>query len=180
MEQAAPHPHPVELVGAWRRAALVATGIAGLELLALVAIGVALLAGPVAHSLRTHAAETAAATRTSVPSPRVEHRLAAKRHVVAAPRLTRAHTFVLVLNGNGRQGAAAVAASQLRGHGYRIAATGNAQRMNYATSIVMFRRGYEPEARRLARDEGIRVVAPLDGLRPRELRGAHLALVVGS
>jgi hypothetical protein len=179
MEQAAPN--PVELAGPWRRAALVATVVAGLELLALVAIGVAMLSGPIAHRLRSHAAATAAATAAAKKAkPPVVHHFAPKRHVLAKPDLKRVQTRVLVLNGNGRQGAASLAASRLQSRGYRISATGNAQRMNYATSIVMFRSGFEPEARRLARDVGIRVVAPLDGLRPRELRGAHLAVVVGN
>jgi hypothetical protein len=43
----------------------------------------------------------------------------------------------------------------------------------------MYRPGFEGEARRLARDLGIKRVAPLDGLRASELQGAHLALIVG-
>ena len=39
--------------------------------------------------------------------------------------------------------------------------------------------GRRPEALRLARDLGIRLVSPLDGLRPRDLLGAQLAVVVG-
>jgi hypothetical protein len=94
--------------------------------------------------------------------------------------LARGRTRILVLNGNGRQGAAAAEASALQARGYRISATGNAGRSDYATSIVMYAPGYEREARRLARDESIRVVAPLDGIRPGALKGAQLALVVGS
>jgi hypothetical protein len=36
------------------------------------------------------------------------------------------------------------------------------------------------EAERLARDLRVRLVAPLDGLRRRDLHGAHLVLVLGS
>jgi hypothetical protein len=43
----------------------------------------------------------------------------------------------------------------------------------------MFRPGFEREARRLAKDLGVRRVVPLDGMRPAELQGAHVALVVG-
>jgi hypothetical protein len=43
----------------------------------------------------------------------------------------------------------------------------------------MYRPGYEPEARRLAKDVGIRVVGPLDGMKPRQLLGAHVALILG-
>jgi hypothetical protein len=43
----------------------------------------------------------------------------------------------------------------------------------------MYRKGYAPEAQRLARDLKLKIVAPLDGLRPAELLGAHVAVVVG-
>ena len=44
--------------------------------------------------------------------------------VAAAPKLTRAQTSVIVLNGNGRQGAAAAGAARLHALGYAIAGTG--------------------------------------------------------
>ncbi len=43
----------------------------------------------------------------------------------------------------------------------------------------MFQPGLRAEALRLARDLHVRVVSPLDGLRPRDLHGAKLALVLG-
>jgi hypothetical protein len=43
----------------------------------------------------------------------------------------------------------------------------------------MHRPGFAREARRLARDFRITTVTPLDGLRPRDLQGAHLTLIVG-
>jgi hypothetical protein len=43
----------------------------------------------------------------------------------------------------------------------------------------MYRAGHEAEAKRLARDLKVKVVGPLDGMRPAELLGAHVALVVG-
>ena len=43
----------------------------------------------------------------------------------------------------------------------------------------MYRKGYAPEAQRLAKDLRLRIVGPLDGLRPAELMGAHVAVVVG-
>jgi hypothetical protein len=42
----------------------------------------------------------------------------------------------------------------------------------------MYRPGFAREAKRLGRDVGVRV-APLDGMRIRDLQGAHVALVVG-
>jgi hypothetical protein len=43
----------------------------------------------------------------------------------------------------------------------------------------MYRKGYEGEAIRLAHDLHIRRVTPLDGLKLRDLQGAHLALIIG-
>jgi hypothetical protein len=43
----------------------------------------------------------------------------------------------------------------------------------------MYRIGRRPEALRLARDLRIGLVSPLDGLRPRDLLGAQVAVVVG-
>jgi len=86
---------------------------------------------------------------------------------------------VLVLNGNGRPGAAAAQAEQARSRGYAIAGVGNAARSDYARSLVMYRPGFRGEAGRLARDLGLELVVPLDGLRPRDLRGAHAVVIVG-
>ena len=86
----------------------------------------------------------------------------------------------MVLNGNGHNGAAAVAASRVRHHGYQVGPVGNAGRMTYAHSLVMYRPGYEGEGRRLARDLGIRMVGPLDGMRPAQLHGAQAVVVIGS
>jgi hypothetical protein len=43
----------------------------------------------------------------------------------------------------------------------------------------MFRKGYRPEALRLGKDLGTKIVGPLDGLRGSDMMGAHVALVVG-
>ena len=53
--------------------------------------------------------------------------------------LTRAHTTLLVLNGNGQAGAAGAEARVLRVHGYKVAAVGNAKRSDYARSMVLYR-----------------------------------------
>ena len=95
------------------------------------------------------------------------------------PMLARPETSVLVLNGNGISGAASETAAQVRSRKYMIAGTGNSARTDYPRSIVMFRPGFEREARRLAKDFGIRRIVPLDGMRPAELQGAHVAFVVG-
>jgi LytR cell envelope-related transcriptional attenuator len=162
-----------ELAGPWRRAALVAVGVAALELIALIVV-VAALAG---RSLIHH-------THAAAPAARTPHVAAPARPVVRAPAhhappLARARTHVLVLNGNGIAGAAHTEAASLQTHGYPIASTGNAQRTDYAATIVMYRQGFDREAHRLARDAGIHLVAPLDGLTPRSLHGAQLVVVTG-
>jgi hypothetical protein len=100
----------------------------------------------------------------------------AKRAVAALPR---GRTKVVVLNGNGRTGAASEAADRVRARGYRIGVVGNADRADYTRSLVIYRGRFRGEAERLARDLGIRVVAPLDGMRPAELHGAHAAVILG-
>ena len=99
---------------------------------------------------------------------------------VGQPSHARTNTSVLVLNGNGQTGAAAAEADRARARGYRISGIGDAKRTDYSRSIVMYRGGFRPEAARLARDLGIGVVGPLDGMKSRELLGAHLAVVVGA
>jgi hypothetical protein len=86
---------------------------------------------------------------------------------------------VLVLNGNGRSGAAGEAASVVQSIGYKVSATGNARRMNFPRSIVMFRPGFKGEAKRLAKDVRVTSVTPLDGMRASDLGGAQLVLIVG-
>jgi hypothetical protein len=86
---------------------------------------------------------------------------------------------VLVLNGNGRQGAAAAEASRIQAHGYRIRGVANAARSNYGRTIVMYRSRFAGEGHRLGGDLRISLVAPLDGMRPRQLGGAQLVVILG-
>jgi LytR cell envelope-related transcriptional attenuator len=159
----------------WRTATFVAAAIALLELVGLiVALGV-LVGGPLTKNVRHRAAAKASSAAAVKPH--------APARVVRAPavaRLSRAHTHVLVLNGNGRSGAAAQQALSLEVLGYPHSTTRNAKRSDYVASIVMYRPGYRPEAVRLARDAGIKLVSPLDGLRAADLRGSQLALIVGT
>jgi hypothetical protein len=100
--------------------------------------------------------------------------------VVTLPKLTRSETGIFVLNGNGRSGAAADESRKLSAFGYHVPGTGNAKRQDYATTVVMFRRGYAAEAHRLARDMHVKIVGPLDGLKPAALHGAQLAILLGA
>lgn len=142
--------------------------LAALELVAIIVAAVALLEQPVQKAARARVLAPA-----KVKGPPVTPTSA------DTPRLLRSETSVLVLNGNGRTGAAAFAADRVRARGYMIGAVGNAKHTDYSRSIVMYRRGHRGEAARLARDLRIRIIGPLDGMRPRELLGAHVALVVG-
>jgi hypothetical protein len=78
------------------------------------------------------------------------------------------------------QGAASSEASRLQVHGYRIGGAENAQRHDYARSMVMYVPGWVKEARRLARDTGIRLVAPIDGLGSGQLKGSKIVLILGT
>ena len=164
--------HSLPQVGSpWRTATLVASAVAVAELVVLVVLGVALLADPVSRHVR-QAAE-AKVFAPVAPKPRA---------VVPAgePKLSRAETSVIVLNGSGRSGAAAENAAHVRGLGYTIGTVGNAPRSDFTRTLVMFRPGYRAEAVRLAADLKVKIVGPLDGLRASDLLGAHLALIVGS
>jgi LytR cell envelope-related transcriptional attenuator len=165
----------------WRNAAFIAATVATVELLILLIVGIWLFG-------KFFSDEVSKATDpTTVATAAVERRLEAAGQLPgeeqakpgAKARLPRGETSVLVLNGNGIGGAASEAGEQVRRHNYLIAATGNANRTDYPRSIVMFRPGFKSEAQRLARDLGLKRVGPLDGVRIRDLQGAHVALVVG-
>jgi LytR cell envelope-related transcriptional attenuator len=157
----------------WRTATLVASAVAALELVILVVLAVMLLAEPVSQHVR-HAAEAKVFAPVK-PRPRP-----AAKTPVGKPRLSRGETSVIVLNGNGRSGAAATSAEAVRRFGYTIGTVGNAPRSDFTRTLVMFRKGYRPEAARLAKDLNLKIVGPLDGLRAKDMLGAHVALVVGS
>ena len=92
------------------------------------------------------------------------------------PLRPRSSTSVLVLNGNGVQGAAGTTATKLLNAGYRHAIPTDAPNSAYARSLVLFRPGWQREAERLGKDVRIATVAPLDGsLAPAY---AHVPLVV--
>jgi len=152
----------------WRTAAIAVTAIAALEFVALAGAGVAIFGNPLASHL-------GAGTAKAVPKQRT-----ASRPLPTKTTLARTDTVVMVLNGNGQAGAASTAARQLRARGYLIGDVGDASRMDYSRTLVMYRRGYAAEGLRLAHDLHLRIVSPLDGMRPAQLMGAHLVLIVGA
>ncbi len=169
----------------WRTATLVATAVATVELVGLVAVGAFVLA----HPFRHHTAKTT----TTAAAPVVHHtKTAPARHAVPVPAKdmfaplpshalrARSKVRVLVLNANGVQGAAHAEAARLQAAGYPVGGAANAPSHHYAQSMVMYVPGYLKEARRLARDSHIRLVAPVDGLTPAALSGSRLVVLLGS
>lgn len=177
MEQAFLNTQTVETP--WRRAAIVAAGVAAIELFILVVVAVVFGA-----KLMTDHAEKAVGAPHATKSSALAARTGTASqlnttNVAPAKPLPRRRTSVIVLNGNGLPGAAAVTADRLRRFRYLIAGTGNAPRSNFQHSVVMYRPGRRSEAVRLAHDLHVRRVAPLDGLTSKDLQGAHLAVVIG-
>lgn len=165
MELSLPHPSPSGPGLPWRTIAVVASGLAALELLVLAIIGIAVLAKPMAKRAAVREAKSSTVTKKSTAPTR--------------SILSRGAVSVTVLNGNGVSGAAAAEASRVRARGYKIGVVGNAPRGGYGRTIVMYRAGLNREGSRLAHDLGIGMASPLDGLRARDLHGAKLAVVVG-
>jgi hypothetical protein len=166
-----------DAVRPWRTATLVASAIAAGELLLLVLLGIALLGKPLSEH-----ADKAAAAKLAVPAPTKQHTQASpvKFSRTKEPALGREATRVTVLNGNGRQGAAAAEAGRVRHFGYPVSAVGNAPTQGYTRTMVMYRGRFRPEAVRLAKDLGIKIVTPLDGISGGALQGAHIAVVLGA
>ena len=160
--------HAHDLVRPWRRATIAVSAVAAVELVVLAGIALVVLGNPIARQFQESAASAAA------PRKRVAQPAAAKK-----PVLPRSETSVMVLNGNGRAGAAHAAADRVSARGYLLGNIGNATATT-PRSLVMYRPGYEVEARRLGRDLRIGLVRPLDGMRPAQLLGAHLVLIIGT
>jgi hypothetical protein len=172
-----PLPPPDVLVRPWRLAAFVAVSIAAVELLLLLAIGGGWLVETVSSKVQIAAKEHALAPAKQDAKPAAQEKERAKP---AAKILPRGKTVVMVLNGNGRTGAAAAAAARVQGKGYRVGTVGNAASTSFPQDLVMFKPGFAEEGQRLARALGVKRVGPLDGMRVRQLGRAHAVLILGS
>jgi hypothetical protein len=170
-----PLPAPDALVRPWRTAAYVAVAIAVVELLLLLVIGGGKLAGWATDRMQLAARERVAAP---IHKPRSAPVAAHRQAPAPIAKRPRAKTVVLVLNGNGRTGAAASAASRVQSRGYKIGNVTNAPEL-VPRSIVMYKPGFAGEGRRLAKDLGVKLVAPLDGMRPGELGRADVVFILG-
>ena len=179
----APLTTPHELIRPWKRATLVASLVAALELVLLVGAAMLLLAKPLSHAIQKHAAASVAAQKKHATTPPAGKRLRAAIHRMSAPAgkaRPRSHVRIMVFNGNGRSGAAGSEAGRLEHLGYKVAGAANARRQDYATSVVMYRPGWRAEGIRLAKDLGVKVVGPLDGVRAAALHGGQIAVIVGA
>jgi hypothetical protein len=170
----------------WRRAAIIAGGLAVLELIALVVVALAFVAKPFADEPANRQAPAASAAAepdaTAAPAAATPKPGAKPGDAAAAAQLPRTKTRVLVLNGNGYAGAASEKAAVIRSLRYPVAGIGDAARRDFPRTVVMYRTGFRGEAERLAKDLGMAAsrAMPLDGMRPGELSGAQLVLVVGN
>ena len=153
----------------WRTTALVAAGMAVLELIVIAVVSAALIGNGTSTHPRAarpvHLTRAEAARRSSAP--------------VKVSRLPRSKTTVVVLNGNGRTGAAGTMATLVRTRGYKIGSVANAPRNDYPRNVVMYRRGFRAEGVRLAKDMRVRVVGPDDGLQRGLFGRAQLTVIVG-
>jgi hypothetical protein len=173
--------YPVNLPSSrnWRVTALAAAAFAALELVLLVIIAIAAIGLPFAEEQKAQAQADVARSATEDQEARPERAKGGAHAAVPVATQPREETSVVVLNGNGITGAADLAAVGVRKHHYVLTGTGNAPRSDFPRTLVMYRPGFAGEAHRLARDVGVRRVAPLDGMRAGDLLGAQIALVVG-
>jgi hypothetical protein len=165
----------VELIRPWRTATLVAATVAGVELVLLLIAGSVLLG----RSLWPHV--HAAAARAALETRHHATPVKPVQQPPAVAKLPRSKTGILILNGNGVQGAAAEAATLVDTRGYPVVATQNAPRTGYPTWRLMAAPGYAGEAMRFAKDMDLprARVGPLDGLTVKQLHGAKLVLLLG-
>lgn len=157
-----------DLIRPWRRATIAVSAVAAVELLLLSIVGIALFGKPLLHHFQSSAASAATPPKREVAKP-----------APTKPVLPRDEVVVMVLNGNGQAGAAHAAADRVQAKGYLLGNVGNAPRIMPHT-VVMFRPGFAGEGRRLAHDLRVRIARPLDGIRPSQLLGAHLVLILGT
>jgi hypothetical protein len=154
----------------WRKLTILLGALAAVEAVLVLVLAVVLIVPKISHHLKSGMAQGAVvpegATGPHTPAGRA--------------KLAPAQTPVMVLNGNGRAGAAASSATQVRRLGYKLGLVGNAQRQDYPVSLVMYRPGMRAEALKFAKNMHVRTVGPLDGITPRQLGRAKLVYIVGA
>lgn len=96
----------------------------------------------------------------------------------AAAKLKPSEIKVTVLNGTAVPGLAATFADEVEGKGFERGAVTNSS-SSFATSVVMFKRGHKPEARKVAKQLQISKLQLMTGEIESASAGAPVAVIVG-
>jgi len=96
----------------------------------------------------------------------------------AAAKVKPSEIEVTVLNGTSVVGLAAVFGDKVEAKGFELGAVTNSS-SSFEESVVMFKRGHKPEARKVAKQLGIPKVQLMSGEIESVSAGADVALVVG-
>lgn len=96
----------------------------------------------------------------------------------AAAKLKPSEIKVTVLNGTAVPGLAATFADKVEGKGFERGAVTNSK-SSFATSVVMFKRGHKPEARKVAKQLQISKLELMSGEIESVSAGAPVAVIVG-
>jgi LytR cell envelope-related transcriptional attenuator len=96
----------------------------------------------------------------------------------AAAKVKPAEIEVSVLNGTSVPGLAATYGDKVEGKGFGLGAVTNSS-SSFAESVVMFKTGHKPEARKVGKQLGIAKVQPMSGEIASVSAGADVAVVVG-
>ena len=172
--------HQLELVRPWRTATLVAAGIAAVELALLVVAGIVL-----ARALDRARTSTPPPPRRQKPPGTSPPRRKPHLATGSSPTCPRSKIgVILILNGNGIHGRRRV--SRLRwssARGYAV----NAGRERPQHRLPDLAADVRPRATPARRSASCRTwacraarVGPLDGMKPAQLHGAKLVLILGA
>jgi hypothetical protein len=96
----------------------------------------------------------------------------------AAAKVKPSEIEVTVLNGTSVVGLAATYGDKVEGKGFDLGAVTNSS-ASFEESVVMFKRGHKPEARKVAKQLGIGKVQLMSGEIESASAGADVALIVG-
>jgi LytR cell envelope-related transcriptional attenuator len=96
----------------------------------------------------------------------------------AAAKVKPAEIEVTVLNGTAVPGLAASFGDQVEGKGFQLGAVTNSS-ASFAESVVMFKAGHKPEARKVAKQMGIAKLQPMSEEIQSVSAGADVAVIVG-
>lgn len=158
----------------------IGAAIGGIAL--VLVVGLVFIAKPLATSAKAQASPANEATpiETSAKAQKGKGGGLLTTRKPAEAELPRTKTAVLVLNGSGKKGAAREAATRLRTAKYDVIGATDAAHPDYRRTLVLYRDGFRGEAERLARDLelGWKRVAPVDGMKRRELGEARVVLIL--